>query len=122
MSRIWWDSRPTHLKEVVGWWDWHTPSLSRFVPGRCRECHQRHGFHKLSCTAKNKQPPRPTPWYVIVGFILGGVAVNFLIGYVFANWMPDMVGLWGWLVVSLIAATSYNVLLYRVYRDWRRVR
>lgn len=119
MSRGWWaDHRPAHLRPVVGWWAYHFPRLTFYRPRACLQCGLING-HKMDC----KRPPTPTtPWYITVGFIVAGLATNFFVGYILANWMPATVGLFGWAITCLIVAMAFNVLLYRVYRDWQRVR
>lgn len=122
MNRVWFDQRPGHLRDVVGWWEWHT--RWRFSPGRCRECRQpRRQPHKLSCSHRSQQLAPPTPWYVFLGIGVGVTAVDMAIVYILAmTGLPNTAGLWGWITVCAIIMTAFNWLVYVVYRDWQLAR
>jgi len=123
MSRIWWDTRPPHLKEVVDWWDWHAPNWGRFVPGRCRECHQRRS-HKMSCSRRNRQSLfRETPWYLIAGFGVVLIVLDAALVYIlWSTGLPNHVNFFGLFLIFLIVNTAFNLLWFRVFVDWLKGR
>ncbi|MGH8883208.1 MAG: hypothetical protein ACRD0P_38675 [Stackebrandtia sp.] len=122
MNRIWFDKRPAYLRDVVGWWDWHTPRLSRWLPWVCRECRLGGGHHKMNCPVGRELATRqPVLWRtaVISGLcLIVTVAFGFGLGAARHWWEP---GTPMWLTVWFTGIVLCGLLPFaaaRLLRDW----
>lgn len=120
MNRTWFDKRPTHLRPVVGWWEWHT--RWRFMPGRCRECRCRKGAHKLGCS-RRARTLKPTPiWVCLLVAVFWGLS-NMAFTYILAaTGLPQAAGFWTYIGVCVIVLSAFNWLGWHVYLDWQQRR
>lgn len=121
MNRIWWDTRPPHLREVVSWWDWHAPTLGRFVPFRCRECHIPGGRHTLSCSIGKDWNSRDTVWWRVVTILTVNLVLACVAGITLGvqPWWPPAT--WSWWVAwvaSVVVFVSLPFLAAKFLRDW----
>lgn len=121
MNRIWWDKRPTHLRDVAGWWDYHLPRVARALqPFRCRECHAwewRH--HKMSCATGRDLDTRQVIFWrtmVIIAGVLGS-EVAFL-AWVLAPMTPLTPLWWTLFTLSFVYSITAPFVLGRVLRNW----
>lgn len=122
MNRVWWlDQRPTYIRDVCTWVDFHLPRIGRaLMPIRCREC-KRWSWkaHKMGCSVGKDLASRVAIFWRAMTIIAGVLAVEMAaIVFVLAP-MTAGTPLW-WLTFTVMGVlfASAPLVASRLLRDW----